>query len=172
MRARLAGDNLNLTDSCSVNVTSAELVSNTYVLSFTIGPLTPDQRDRLAISGQPVALFGDGVLAEIELGGTLNAESCFSPVSVSASLLVQPKKCPILNYCHDVCMLYMLCCCAHGGHLLVVWCQGECLGTASHASCPHGGPPSARSCNATNNVASAVQSIPRSRASAATASAR
>ena len=84
----LAGDNLNLTDSCTVNVTSAEVVSSTYVLSFTIGPLTPDQRDRLAISGQPAALFGDGVLAQIELGGTLDAESCFSPITVSAFAII------------------------------------------------------------------------------------
>jgi hypothetical protein len=51
-------------------------------MSFTLGALTREQRENLALNGQSVSFFMDDIADQIELGGTLEAGECFNPISV------------------------------------------------------------------------------------------
>ena len=80
----LAGDALRLGAGCAITVTSASKASGTWQMSFTLGALTEPQRDALLLGGQSVNLLDSDMIAQIEVGGYLAAEECFSPVTVGA----------------------------------------------------------------------------------------
>jgi hypothetical protein len=82
------GDSIQLTGACAINVTSAVLEDGVYVMSFTLGALTSEQRETLALNGQSVSLVLDDMADQIEVGGTLDATECFSPISISATLII------------------------------------------------------------------------------------
>jgi hypothetical protein len=85
-------------------VTDVEASASGYIIAFTLQALTDEQRSTLALNGAPVSYFTVDMLQNIEVGGSLTAQECLSPLNVSVFPLPchcfqQPLRCRLTWDC-------------------------------------------------------------------------
>jgi hypothetical protein len=79
-----AGSKLKLAGVCTLIVTDVEASTAGYIVAFTLQALTDAQRGTLVLNDTPVSYFTFDMLRNIEVGGSLTAHECLSPLTVSA----------------------------------------------------------------------------------------
>jgi hypothetical protein len=81
-----AGSKLKLAGVCTLIVTDVEASTAAagYIVAFTLQALTDAQRSTLILNDTPVSYFTFDMLRNIEVGGSLTAHECLSPLTVSA----------------------------------------------------------------------------------------